>query len=96
VLCDPTELGGAGYVLGALVGNCIAAGSPCGISSLGQSSARAPTSAERRGNVRVMAAEQGERKEVPDELLSDDEAIELVRREQIAAPADLIGMPLPD
>jgi hypothetical protein len=48
-----------------------------------QAQARAPYSSQR--------TPRQQRQAVPDELLADQEAVELARREQERAPADLIG-----
>jgi hypothetical protein len=48
-----------------------------------QAQARAPYSSQR--------GLPQQRREVPDELLADEEAVELARREQEREPADLIG-----
>jgi hypothetical protein len=72
------------------------ADAPGAISWLGRSKGRTPTPEERL-QIRNTGARSRRAKpaEVPDELLEPETAIDVARREQQAAPADLISAVLP-
>jgi hypothetical protein len=83
VLGDTIAAGASGFTVFFLADETRRASRPA--------NARERQEAQRHAPYRAGLSRQGREQQIPDELLADQEAVELARREQQRAPADLIG-----